>query len=172
MKPGGIDKLCDQVCEGIDAEIRSSFDSARSRGESPIEALIRLALRWRLRDDYSQPYQTYFPEIMTEDQVNPFELSVEPQARVLDWPVDFLIRVRTSEEVGRLHKAVVECDGHDFHERTKDQAVRDRSRDRRLQEAGIRVFRFTGAEIYRDPMGCAEEIISWAEPLWNTGLPV
>jgi very-short-patch-repair endonuclease len=54
----------------------------------------------------------------------------------------------------------VECDGHDFHERTKEQAQRDKSRDRYLQANGWRVLRFTGSEIHRTPEKCADEIAS------------
>lgn len=43
-----------------------------------------------------------------------------------------------------------EVDGHDFHERTKSQATRDRRRDRDLTAAGWIVLRFTGSEIYSD----------------------
>jgi len=52
----------------------------------------------------------------------------------------------------------VECDGHQFHERTPDQAARDRSKDRKAQEAGIPILRFTGREIYRDPVACVDQI--------------
>jgi hypothetical protein len=58
----------------------------------------------------------------------------------------------------RLPLIAVECDGHDYHERTKEQAKRDRSRDRRLSMLGFRVARFTGSEIYRNPSRCAEEV--------------
>ena len=37
-------------------------------------------------------------------------------------------------------QVVVECDGHDFHERTKEQAANDRERDRGLQGLGFSVF--------------------------------
>lgn len=55
---------------------------------------------------------------------------------------------------------VIECDGHDFHERTKAQAKRDRSRDRRVQSAGSSILRFTGSEIWASPRSCAEEVVS------------
>jgi len=53
---------------------------------------------------------------------------------------------------------VVECDGHDYHERTKEQAVRDRKRDRAMTAAGLHVLRFTGSEIARDAKACLKEI--------------
>lgn len=55
-------------------------------------------------------------------------------------------------------RVVVECDGHDFHERTKEQAQRDKSRDRELQELGHPVLRFTGSEIWADAWTCAAQI--------------
>jgi len=53
---------------------------------------------------------------------------------------------------------VVECDGHDYHERTKEQAAHDRERDRFMQTSGIVVLRFTGSEIWRDPASCARQV--------------
>lgn len=44
---------------------------------------------------------------------------------------------------------VIECDGHAYHERTKEQAAHDKQRDRYMQCAGFTVLRFTGSEIYQ-----------------------
>lgn len=67
---------------------------------------------------------------------------------------DFLIDVRTftNSKWKSLDQIVVEIDGHDFHERTKQQAARDRSRDRALTAGGYKVLRFTGSEVYSDPL--------------------
>jgi len=54
---------------------------------------------------------------------------------------------------------VVECDGHDYHERTKKQASADKARDRYMQARGHMVFRFTGADIWHDPIKCAREAL-------------
>ena len=56
-------------------------------------------------------------------------------------------------------KVCVECDGHDYHERTKEQAQRDRERDRYLTLRDWRVLRFTGSEIYHDAEKCVRETI-------------
>ncbi len=58
-------------------------------------------------------------------------------------------------------KIDVECDGHDFHEKTKEQAARDKRRDRSIQAKGIPVLRFTGSEIWNDPKKCAKEVRSF-----------
>lgn len=56
-------------------------------------------------------------------------------------------------------RVVLECDGHDFHERTKEQAKRDRRRDRWMQSEGWIVLRFTGSEIWTDARACGEEVV-------------
>ena len=56
--------------------------------------------------------------------------------------------------IERSSKLIVECDGYEFHDRTKQQAQRDKSRDRDLQSLGVPVF-FTGSEIWADPFKCA-----------------
>ena len=64
-----------------------------------------------------------------------------PQVQVGRYRVDFMVRFFDE-------KFIVECDGHDFHERTKQQAQHDKQRDRFLQAEGFKVFRFTGSEIW------------------------
>lgn len=59
----------------------------------------------------------------------------------------------------------VELDGHDFHERTKEQAASDRSRDRSLHMAGWEVLRFTGSELWKDPAKCVRDLrvaVTWS----------
>lgn len=55
----------------------------------------------------------------------------------------------------------VECDGMEFHERTKEQAIRDRKRDRHLLWGGMPTMRFLGAEIYADPLECLGEVATY-----------
>ena len=62
-------------------------------------------------------------------------------------------------------RIAVECDGHNYHERTKEQAAHDRRRDRHLQRHGWHVMRFTGSEIFRDVRGCVAEVLALAADL-------
>lgn len=89
------------------------------------------------------------------------KLVMIPQATLGQYRVDFLILCREwygtwSHRQGPV-AAVIECDGHAFHERTKRQAARDKARDRWLQGLNLPVLRFTGSEIWKDPMCCADE---------------
>lgn len=84
-------------------------------------------------------------------------------------------RVECSGHVYRLDFAVpsqrlaIEVDGHDFHERTKAQASRDKARDRALTAAGWRVLRFTGSDVWNDAASCAQEIFSVLAGLERVG---
>jgi very-short-patch-repair endonuclease len=78
---------------------------------------------------------------------------IAPQCKVGKYTADFLVRVqhwRGGRAVG-----VIECDGHDFHERTKEQAQHDNKRDREMQSRGLIVLRYTGSEIFRSPADAA-----------------
>ena len=80
-----------------------------------------------------------------------------------NYRADFMVTLERQEDQQVLQNAVharvvVEIDGHDYHERTKEQAKRDRLRDRMLTQAGYVVFRYTGSEIYNDPELPAEEV--------------
>lgn len=83
-----------------------------------------------------------------------------PQAQIGNRRVDFLIHA-WSPDKNNWRKLIVECDGHEYHERTKQQAARDRSRDRLAVVEGYDCFRFTGSELWRDPWGCSEEVVDW-----------
>lgn len=107
--------------------------------ESPIEELFGVALFAVLRE-----------EIFSTDitvSVNQKLGYYRPDVR-LDW----------SDSHGKA-SVVVELDGHDYHEKTKQQATRDKKRDRYFQSKGFHVLHFTGSEIWRDPFSCAEEAI-------------
>ncbi len=80
---------------------------------------------------------------------------VTPQFQWQGYRIDFCLRTKDGQVV------FIECDGHDFHERTKEQAERDRSRDRAIQAAGIPILRFTGREIWRDAADVFGEIMSF-----------
>jgi very-short-patch-repair endonuclease len=52
----------------------------------------------------------------------------------------------------------IELDGHAFHEKTKDQAEKDKARERDLMAMGWTLLRFTGREVWRDPFVILDDI--------------
>ncbi len=79
-----------------------------------------------------------------------------PQVQVGEYRVDFVFGY--CGDFDRPTRCIViECDGHDFHQKTKEQVARDRTRDRYLSTKYGKVIRFTGSEIFRNPSACAVE---------------
>ncbi|WP_155262929.1 endonuclease domain-containing protein [Sphingomonas segetis] len=119
--------------------------------ESPIEdGLLRCFIAMRLADRRFRVDGLRSGPILTD-----WEAVIYPQHRVAGYRLDFAVKVENGTNVSWI---AVECDGHDFHERTKEQAARDKARDRFLTTAGFRILRFTGSEIYANPMGCALQV--------------
>jgi very-short-patch-repair endonuclease len=91
-------------------------------------------------------------------------LFIAPQAQVGNYRADFLIVRADSWGLGWIIRSiVVECDGRDFHDATAEQLRRDRARDRVFLENGMRVARFTGAELYRNPGRCVDQVFAILE---------
>lgn len=85
------------------------------------------------------------------------KLCIAPQHRVGRFIVDLAMQGANGPKIA------VECDGHDYHERTKEQAAYDRYRDRYITSRGWLVARFTGSEIYHDAHGCVDQIATLLE---------
>jgi very-short-patch-repair endonuclease len=73
--------------------------------------------------------------------------------------VDFLVSMPDGE--GSVKQLVVECDGHEFHEKTKEQAKKDKQRDRALTRMGLPIFHFTGSEVWDDFERCGKEVLDF-----------
>jgi len=77
---------------------------------------------------------------------------VVPQFKLGRYRYDFALYA------GQRLMALNECDGKEFHSKP-EQRANDEAKDCAAKAAGTRVLRATGADIYRGPQRCAEEII-------------
>jgi len=57
-------------------------------------------------------------------------------------------------------RLIIECDGFQYHS-GEEIFTKDRARDRILQRKGFTVLRFSGYEIYHDPIGKALELLDY-----------
>lgn len=138
----------EDVIEEAKTDYQTMMGVLSNHCESPIEALFLAAfLPYCLRgDDYE----------------------IRPQQKIGKYRADFVVTFVPEARYPR--SLVVECDGHDFHERTKEQAERDKRRDRAISAAGYPVFRFTGRELHRDARACVEEIIDYTQTVLLDGI--
>jgi very-short-patch-repair endonuclease len=89
--------------------------------------------------------------------------AIEMAPRLIVAPQHWIGKARVDVAVcwtGSAKKVVVECDGHDFHERTKEQVSTDNERDRAVQARGWLVSRFTGSDIFNHPFACSAAVMS------------
>jgi|GEM_PF-2799884 len=98
---------------------------AQDKTESPIETILYLHL--------FQCAKTY--KLQTGK-----DIIINPQYQIGKYRVDFMIEWNEK-------KIVIECDGHEFHEKTKEQVSRDKKRDRFITMQGYKLLRFSGSEI-------------------------
>ena len=76
--------------------------------------------------------------------------------------LDFYIIVLYLDEKGNRVKNCyfdIECDGYEFHHKTKEQIIYDNERERNLKKEGLEIIRFSGSEIISNPYKCVQEII-------------
>lgn len=156
-----IAEIFEDAKEHILNDLHYQFAWAAQNCESPIEELFvsqMLHPSIASQADLTASIMTPKSRLIVDAQPPPLVgLYIYPQLKIGDYRVDFYIIAVQHDETKTL---IVECDGHDFHERTKEQAQRDKSRDRALVGMGHRLIRFTGSEIYANPFACADQALS------------
>jgi very-short-patch-repair endonuclease len=131
--------------------------------ESPIELALCFALAIVGREGQRGVIFS-FPDSCLGDTEADFQLRIQPQAQLGDYRVDFLVTGQLIDPDGFQNfdkPVIVEADGFDFHDKTREQTIRDRKRDRDLQTQGFSVFRYAGSEIWANPFRCAKEVIGF-----------
>lgn len=144
-------------------------DLAESCCQSPIEELMLVELYFA---DWGY---TDWRGVGLHDGTMPFDLPADaivnlaPQYPCGNYSIDIAVLARPWRG-GQPLKIAVECDGHDFHEKTHEQAAHDKRRDRELQKSGFLVFRFTGAEITKNAKKVANEVAEYVSNwIWDQG---
>lgn len=154
--------LCRSIANRHTPEL---FEYVRKNSGSPLEAAFYVAVRLYAAEaagiwDGSIKH-CFCPDHKPPVTANAFEgkhLGICMQHRFGRYRIDCLL-VSYDEDKRETGRVAVEIDGHDFHERTKEQARHDRQKDRYIQQAGLPVFRFPGSEVYAGPVRCAKEAL-------------
>lgn len=166
----GTDGLNERVARGLRAHMNeeaSILNYVAGCMDSPLEQLFFVALLrcgWMHSNPNSDEWERVVRTHLDPDEQggtvhlhNDFGAAVVAQAPVrLD---DRLCFVDFAFFFGDCRIAV-ELDGHNFHERTKEQAARDKSRDRGLTAHGWKPIRFKGSEVWANPGRCVGEVQS------------
>lgn len=125
-----------------------------SNAESPVEELFGMWLH-RLADEFR--YSTLRPR----DPEDFFEIDSQSEVDVngKKYRVDFTLDYVTFlfGQPFDYYTVFVEIDGHEFHEKTKEQVRHDKERERAIAPYANEILRYSGSEIYDDPWGYANE---------------
>lgn len=147
-----IDGISDIVNKKITEKVNDLLFDIRmdiKECESPIEQIFLIELLENTRN-YS------FNKKIKELKYDFLDLRV--QEEIGKYRVDFSLYLNELGKTPRkktVKHFVIELDGHDFHEKTKEQVQRDKEKDRFLISEGYTVIRFTGSEIFNN---CEEKV--------------
>jgi very-short-patch-repair endonuclease len=156
-----IEQYAEQTADDARVQFNSLFERFSVACESPIEQaalapLLSIAMFVNLMAPGS--FSVYAGEpIEYIDNLAEGRACLILQCAVDKYRVDFLLAKRPKG--GPRLTVAIECDGHDFHEKTKEQAARDKARDRALLVRGVQVMRFTGSEIWKNPSVISDAVI-------------
>lgn len=118
--------------------------------ESPIEQLLSLYLA-----DLRISFNDWNPFV----EVSPIASNQEIECKNgKKYRLDFYFVVNYKNQGTKYFG--IECDGYEFHQKTKEQVQYDNQRQRDLQNEGIEIIRFSGSEIWNHTRKCANEIKS------------
>ena len=154
--PENVKKTLDEITNNYYSLMVNSLIDC----ESPIEQLLALKLNEKLYRYYSVQ-----GDIEVLGNENNSKIKIDDKT----YRADILLEIafKNKGKYTDILKLIIECDGHDFHERTKEQVKKDNERTRNLQKAGYEVLRFSGSEIYNNTNKCVNEIIKFVYSRYN-----
>lgn len=148
------ENLVDKVKQEIQSRVKMYEEDllfCMTECESPIEQLMMIELK-----ETEEHFISAFGAIEVLGLTKQETISCGEN----NYRVDFLLEIAFKKNGQYLDilKIIIECDGHEFHEKTKEQVIKDNERDRVLQSYGYNVVRFSGSEIYNHLTGCGQKI--------------
>lgn len=88
-------------------------------------------------------------------------ISIDAQCKIDKYTVDFSITKVAGQLQGEpFESVIIELDGHDFHDKNKEQRAYEKARDRFFVKRGDKVLHYTGSEVVKDPYRIAHEVLT------------
>jgi len=160
-----LNEKCKMLETGFYSDIISNLEEATNLGESiesPIEQLF--FIEWKFRQFCNSELELLYLEPQYSD----------PSTKnfILDFYINIIEEVLTWKEMFDLNKydiitstpypkVGIEIDSHIWHEKSKEQAMKDKKRERILIANGWQLLRFAGSEVYKDPARCVDETLGF-----------
>jgi hypothetical protein len=144
----------DELCQNCTFKLTHNCKTCLFVLQSPLERKLFLELN-KVRINFQTQYALNWQGQNISIEGKTFENPLNNFKEVLT-VVDFYVEKRGT-------KLCVYTDGHSYHERTEEQATRDRNIDRKLQELGFQVLRYTGKEVNENLPKIIKDIQKWIE---------
>lgn len=151
-------RACLDVCHPNDKE---PLITTAQRLESPLEVVMLSAIKVAANFlEFQDPRATDMLKFAQQER----HITIDTSAAVPvgTYRADLVIHAKLDNQQQPFAPVVIECDGFNYHDKTREQAVRDRQRDRYMQKANYLVARFAGDEIVEQPLECAFEVYDLA----------
>ena len=146
--------LVSEVKEQINFNLNINYNSLKEsliECESPIEQMLSMELK-NLHLENSVLFNS-------DLEIVGFESQKEIECNKNKYRVDFLIPVIFYKNICKCY--IVECDGYEFHQKTKEQVQNDYIRQRNIEMSGYRIIKFTGTEIFNNAPSCALQVLEY-----------
>lgn len=124
------------------------------KAESPIEKILLLALELVSHELYRGEFIFY-----SQEDIPCGDKEYRADIDVCKFERNLWFFGSESHIVGC--NTLVECDGHEFHEKTKEQVKKNNERDMALKKEGYEVLHFSGSQIFQDPIKCAKDVLEY-----------
>jgi hypothetical protein len=145
----------EQLCKDCSLKLTHNCVTCALEIESPLERTLFL----EFRKNYI-PFQIQYALDHSGEQIDISENKRSKNFSNVLTVADFFIQKKDL-------KLCVYTDGHTYHERTEDQATRDRKIDRKLQELGYKVLRYTGKEVREKTDKIISDIKKWTDKAYR-----
>jgi very-short-patch-repair endonuclease len=127
--------------------------------QSPIEDLFFIAFNAMAESSFSEVNPPYLFNNIDATTSCGRGVYIKPQYKINKYKVDFMIHSHGIAPEEYCTPVVIELDGHDFHDKNKQQRAYEKSRDRHIVKSGFRILHYTGSEIFADPFKAAYEVL-------------
>lgn len=158
--------ICDSfdfypIDEAVKNDVKNRLEWIKKKVSKDFESTIsRIIGTHKITSPIEQIFLMEWKYLKVEER---FGVELSPSSKVETDIGIFILDFQITSESNPNFKLAIELDGHDFHEKTKEQVARDKRRERAIVKKKIPVLRFSGSEIFRKARSCIEEIIQYIE---------
>jgi len=143
----------DELCKNCNYKLTHNCITCIFELQSPLERKLFLALK-----------ENSYLKFHTQYALNWRGENVSLEGKTYSNPKNNFKNVLTVVDFYLEKRGIKLCvytDGHTYHERTEEQAQRDKRIDRKLQELGYKVLRYTGKDVNENVKSIVDDIKKW-----------